>query len=400
MKILSVVGTRPNMMKIAPIIWELQRVRSSIEHLLVHTGQHYDASMNDVFLSQLRIGKPDYHLGVRSGSPSAQVGQIISGLGEILNQEKPDLVLVVGDVNSTLAAAVAASKAKIPIAHVEAGLRSFDRTMPEELNRLATDSLSDLLFVTEPSGIKNLRQEGVDHFINDGGPVERISTDIREAICSLRNGPELRRCGIFVGNLMIDTLLAMREHAETAAMRLPAGEYALLTLHRPGNVDNPEVLGQIVRALAEISRKVPIIFPCHPRTLSRIKDYRLESYFEFISGDEWGKAGRSIAVSEPLGYFEFLKLMSNSSFVLTDSGGIQEETTILGVPCFTLRDNTERPITIEMGTNILAGTDYERILETVLPRISVQNRGKVAPPLWDGRAAERLVEVLELVGSS
>lgn len=385
------------MMKIAPIMWEMKREQSAIRPVLVHTGQHYDAALNDIFLSQLRIGVPDYHLGVGLGSPCSQIGQIITRLEEVLVKEKPDLVLVVGDVNSTIAAALTSVKAGVPVAHVEAGLRSFDRTMPEELNRLATDAISDLLFVTEPSGIENLRREGVDTFVMDGAPVGDVSPAVRESIARICNGSGPRRCGVFVGNVMIDTLLAMKEHAEEDAhVTVPDGDYALLTLHRPANVDDPEAFRQIISALSLIAEGLPILFPCHPRTLSRIGEFGMGGFFKQAAEDSPAHLARSINLVKPLGYLEFLKLMSRAAMVLTDSGGIQEETTILGVPCFTLRDNTERPITLEMGTNILTGTSHDAIVNTISAALAGPPKTGARPPLWDGKAAERIVKILEL----
>lgn len=359
MRIVNVVGARPNFMKIAPLLAEMRR-RPGIEPLLVHTGQHYDARMSDQFLEQLGIPEPDLHLGVGSGSHAVQTAQVMTALEPALEEMRPDLVLVVGDVNSTLAATLVAAKSGIPLAHVEAGLRSFDRRMPEEVNRLVTDVLADYLFVTEKSGVENLRREGV--------PEERIH---------------------FVGNVMIDTLLGNRSRADALEMPkrlgLGPGGYALATLHRPSNVDDPEILEGYVGVFEEIARRLPVIFPLHPRTASSLERFGLLERLQGIAG---------LRLLEPQGYLEFLGLTSGARVVLTDSGGIQEETTALGVPCLTLRENTERPITVTEGTNRLVGTRPESILAAFAEVVSGDGGEARRPEFWDGRASERIVDIL------
>jgi UDP-N-acetylglucosamine 2-epimerase (non-hydrolysing) len=365
MRILSVVGARPNFMKIAPVVAELRRV-PQVEHCLVHTGQHYDDKLSGKFFQELELPEPDINLQVGSGTHTWQTAEVMKRLEPVLQDFRPDLVIVVGDVNSTLAAALTAAKLGIRLAHIEAGLRSFDPNMPEEINRRVTDVLADLLFVTEESGVRNLQAEGV--------PAERI---------------------FLVGNVMIDTLLRHREVAATSSilgdLKLKAGNavepYAVLTLHRPSNVDHLGVLEHVLAAISEIAQELPVLFPVHPRTLGRIRDAGLGNYF--ASGTPNG-----LLPLEPLGYLDFLCLMDHARLVLTDSGGIQEETTVLGVPCLTLRDNTERPVTIEQGTNQVIGTDPQRILEAVRLVLRDAYRSPRRPALWDGEAAGRIVQVL------
>lgn len=371
MKIVAVVGARPNFMKMAPLLEEMTR-HLEIEPLLVHTGQHYDNAMSQQFFDELGMPKPAVDLGVGSGSHAAQTAAVMLRLEPVLVREKPDLVLVVGDVNSTMAAAVTAAKLGIPVAHVEAGLRSFDRTMPEEINRVVTDALSDYLFTTERSADVNLLREGI--------PPEKIH---------------------FVGNVMIDTLLKLKRRADAAAClaRLglrngagtPARQYAVLTLHRSSNVDDPAVLCGLLAVLAEVAEERPIVFPCHPRTRKEIAGRGFGGAFELSSGVV---GERGLYLLEPLGYLDFIQLMSHAAFVLTDSGGIQEETTVLGVPCLTLRHSTERPVTVEEGTNTIVGTSSERIRRAVaeVSRNGVERRR--APELWDGLASRRIVDTL------
>jgi UDP-N-acetylglucosamine 2-epimerase (non-hydrolysing) len=355
-RILSVVGTRPNMMKIAPIAAELRRRGDEFEHVLVHTGQHYDREMSEIFLEELGVGEPDYSLGVGSGSHAQQTAAVMDRLEPVLLEAEADIVLVPGDVNSTLAAALTAAKLLIPIGHVEAGLRSFDRTMPEEINRLVADQLSQLLFIHSPEARDNLLAEGC------------AEADIHD-----------------VGNTMIDSLVAMRDRIEGAGApethELSRGEYLVVTLHRPALVDGP-LLAEAIGQLAAISEALPVVFPVHPRTRAAL---------EMLGIDV---AAERLGLIEPVGYVEFLSLVAGSAGVLTDSGGIQEETTYLGLPCFTLRANTDRPITVSMGTNTLLGLDPGRIGE--VPELLVEARGREArvPPLWDGKAAERIVDVL------
>jgi UDP-N-acetylglucosamine 2-epimerase (non-hydrolysing) len=355
-RVLSVVGTRPNMMKIAPIAAELARRAHEFEHVLVHTGQHYDREMSEIFLEELGVGEPDYLLSVGSGSHAQQTATVMERLEPVLLEAEPDVVLVPGDVNSTLAAALTAAKLLVPIGHVEAGLRSFDRTMPEEINRLVADQLSQLLFIHSPEARDNLLAEGVrEGAIHD------------------------------VGNTMIDSLVAMRERIEEAgapeAHELPRGEYVVVTLHRPALVDGP-LLEETIGQLAAISETMPVLFPVHPRTRAALETLGVDV------------ASERLRLIEPVGYIEFLSLVSGSAGVLTDSGGIQEETTYLGLPCFTLRANTERPITVSLGTNTLLGLDPERIGDVPALLDEVRERETQVPPLWDGHAAERIVDVL------
>jgi UDP-N-acetylglucosamine 2-epimerase (non-hydrolysing) len=372
MKIALVSGARPNYMKIAPIIREIRRLDQQhglrIEFILVHTGQHYDRQLFEVFFQELELPQPHHNLSVGSSSHAVQTAEVMMRFETILEQERPNLVIVVGDVNSTLAAALTAVKLGIPVAHIEAGLRSFDRTMPEEINRVVTDAISDYLFTTEPSANENLHREGVT-----AGKI------------------------FFVGNVMIDSLLFYRKKAKALPLllelELTPKAYALLTLHRPHNVDRPEVLRGILRALQRVAKEIPIIFPCHPRTAARLQEIGPE--FPLNPTLRVGSPPMSGCINtlEPLSYLEFLGLMDQSALVLTDSGGIQEETTILGVPCLTLRSNTERPITIEMGTNILVGSDPDRIEAEALRALSCNSKPVKTPPLWDGKAAERIVHV-------
>jgi UDP-N-acetylglucosamine 2-epimerase (non-hydrolysing) len=358
-KIVCVVGARPNFMKAAPVISAL-RMRAGVSIRLIHTGQHYDEGMSGRFFQELDLPSPDLNLEVGSGSHAEQTGQILMRLEPVLARERPDLVMIFGDVNSTLAASLCSAKLGIPVAHVEAGLRSFDRTMPEELNRIVTDQLSDYLFVTEPSGRRNLLREGIAE--------DKI---------------------FFVGNTMVDTLLYRRDRAaglqSWRRFGLAPGRYGVLTLHRPGNVDRPEVLAEILAAVLELAERLPIVFPCHPRTrphLARRGHTDLE------------KIARGLFLVEPLGYLDFLSLMSSARIVLTDSGGIQEETTVLGVPCLTLRENTERPITVEQGTNALVGTTRDAVVAAAEEVLSSPPPVRRVPDLWDGHAAERIAEVL------
>jgi UDP-N-acetylglucosamine 2-epimerase (non-hydrolysing) len=360
MKIIAVAGARPNFMKIAPLMAELRR-RPGITAYLVHTGQHYDQRMSRLFFEQLGIPRPDVDLEVGSGSHALQTAEVMKRFEPVLLTERPDVVIVVGDVNSTLACALTAVKLGIPVAHVEAGLRSFDRSMPEETNRLLTDAISQWLFVSESSGVANLRREGV--------PQERI---------------------FFVGNVMIDTLLAFRARSEESPilddLRLRNRDYAVLTLHRPANVDDPATFRGLMTALGRLQREVPIVFPVHPRTRKAL-------------GEQTAAAMPKLLLTEPLGYLDFLKLLAHARLVLTDSGGIQEETTVLGVPCLTMRKNTERPITVEVGTNILVGDDPERIASVGLHLLKSRPRPARIPDLWDGRAAERIVTILSNTAS-
>ena len=347
-------------MKIAPIVAALKRRPEAFESVLVHTGQHYDEKLSQVFFDELGIPRPDVNLNVGSGSHAQQTAAIMAAFEPVLAQERVDLVLVVGDVNSTIACALVASKLGVPIAHVEAGLRSFDRTMPEEINRVLTDQISDLLFTTEEAAAENLRREGID-----GAKVH------------------------FVGNVMIDTLLAHRERARAtrvhASLGLEPGAYGLMTLHRPSNVDDAASFDRLMQGVRTVANEVPVVFPVHPRTRPVVT--RSATAAAMID------QGR-LRLVDPLGYLDFVGLMESARVVLTDSGGIQEETTILGVPCLTLRENTERPITITHGTNQLVGTDPARIAAG-WTRLQGQTQAAAGPPLWDGNAAERIAEILQ-----
>lgn len=370
-RIMLVAGARPNFVKIAPLARALEGPKAArrAETLLVHTGQHYDEAMSRLFFDQLEIPRPDVNLEVGSGPHGKQTGEVMARFEPVVEEWRPDVVVVVGDVNSTVACALVATKLGVRVAHVEAGLRSFDRTMPEEINRLLTDTISDDLFVTEPSGVTNLRQEGIAE--------EKIH---------------------LVGNVMIDSLRRFLPLAKkTAALhdfRLAeegGGEkarlFALLTLHRPSNVDEPEGLRGLLEVLGEIAQELPVLFPAHPRTQERIQKFGLGTQVK----TEWGREERGILLTPPAGYLEFLCLMSEAKFVLTDSGGIQEETTVLGVPCLTLRENTERPITVDEGTNTLVGGDPVKIRAAVTDILAGKGKKGRAPKLWDGSAAERII---------
>ncbi len=355
MRFLYVVGTRPNFIKTAPVIAALRDRAPDARHVIVHTGQHYDRAMSEVFFEELGVPAPDHMLEVGSGSHAQQTARTMERLEPVLEQEKPDLVIVPGDVNSTLAAALTAVKLRIPVAHVESGLRSFDMTMPEEVNRIVADRFASHLFLHSEEAIANLRAEGV--------PDERMH---------------------FVGNTMIDTLVALEDRfraAGTAArLGLEPGTYALVTLHRPALVDGP-LLGATVAQLAHLAHEMPVVFPVHPRTR------------KMMEGLDGGDAP-GLLLSEPLGYLDFLSLEADARAVLTDSGGIQEETTYLGVPCFTLRANTERPVTVRAGTNTLLGLDPAAIGTIPSELAAAPARRPEPPPLWDGRAAERIADVL------
>jgi UDP-N-acetylglucosamine 2-epimerase (non-hydrolysing) len=354
--LLVVAGARPNFMKVAPLLHEIER-RGTLEAFLVHTGQHYDAAMSDGFFRDLGIRKPDANLEVGSASHAVQTAEVMRRFEPVVDRVQPSCVVVVGDVNSTLACSLVAAKKGVPVVHVEAGLRSFDRAMPEEINRLLTDAVSHWLFVSEPSGERNLRAEGVDP--------KQIH---------------------FVGNVMIDTLRAQLERARTldtlGRLGLAPRGYAVLTLHRPSNVDDPAKLGALFDVLEEIHARLPVVFPVHPRTAETIRT-------------KLGGRALALRTTEPLGYLDFLRLTADARLVLTDSGGIQEETTALCVPCLTLRDNTERPVTVEQGTNRIVGNDPHAIRSEVAKILDGEPRGGRVPELWDGRAAARIVDVLE-----
>jgi UDP-N-acetylglucosamine 2-epimerase (non-hydrolysing) len=356
-KIINVVGARPNFMKIAPILAAIRRRSGEARQILVHTGQHYDETMSKAFFRDLEMPPPDIYLGVGSGTHAEQTARVMLAFEPVLNQERPDWVVVVGDVNSTLACALVASKRATRVAHVEAGLRSFDRTMPEEINRVLTDQIADLLLTPSPDADANLLREGVRP--------EKI---------------------VRVGNVMIDTLMRRLEVSGGSGileqLNLQRGGFAVLTLHRPSNVDDAETLRGIFSALGEVACRLPVIFPAHPRTQLRLRAFGIER-------------PRGVMILEPMGYLDFLHLWSNARLVMTDSGGLQEETTALAVPCLTLRENTERPITVEQGTNRVVGRDPVSIVEAVCDVLSNGHPARArAPELWDGRAGERIVEAL------
>lgn len=357
-KILSVVGARPNFMKVAPLHKELLKHTDTVEHLICHTGQHFDEKMSKVFFDELELPKPDFFLGVSGGSHAQQTANVMIKFEEVVAETKPDLVIVVGDVNSTLACSVVASKLNIQVAHVEAGLRSFDNEMPEEVNRKITDVISDYLFVSEPSGIENLKNEGVSpdkHF--------------------------------FVGNVMIDSLQNYISRAEESdilnQLSIEENNYSLVTFHRPSNVDNAEDLKQLVDFLNNLADLSKVVFPIHPRTVNNLKKAGL---YELLS--------TNIIQLPPVGYIDFLALQKASQIVVTDSGGIQEETTVLGVQCLTARKNTERPVTVTQGTNQLMGTDYDKILTAAKEIINGSVKVGAIPELWDGKASERIVDII------
>jgi len=358
-KIINVVGARPNLMKIAPLM-KAYATQKDIDPVLVHTGQHYDTNMSDLFFRQLGIRKADLNLGISGDSHAVQTAEIMKAFEPVACNYEPDAVLVVGDVNSTIACGLVAVKLGIKLVHVEAGLRSFDRTMPEEINRVLTDAISNLLFCTEDSAVKNLRNEGIAQ--------ERIH---------------------LVGNLMIDTLLNCKEKAAKSdlleELDLEPRRYAVLTLHRPSNVDDPQAMEQIFDALNIIQQDIPIVFPVHPRTRKSLAGSRLGKRAQDMSG---------LLLLDPMGYLDFVGLMSQAKLVLTDSGGIQEETTILKIPCLTLRENTERPVTIEKGTNRIVGRDPDAIVAAYRDITERRCLETGRPPLWDGRAAERIVRIL------
>ena len=358
-KIMNVVGARPNFMKIAPLMAELKK-HSEFEVTLLHTGQHYDEEMSQFFFNDLGLPEPDIYLRIGSANHGAQTGKIMIEFETVVEKEKPDVIVVVGDVNSTIACGLVAVKQGVKLAHVEAGLRSFDRTMPEEINRLLTDQISDFLFITEKSGEENLLKEGIEK--------DKIH---------------------FVGNVMIDSLLSHLEKARDSKilsdLNLKSGEYVTLTLHRPSNVDSKEQFLQILNAVSEIQKEIPVVFPIHPRSKNRLDQFGFDPKLKEMPG---------LLITEPMGYLDFLKLLAESKFALTDSGGIQEETTVLGVPCLTLRDNTERPVTVTQGTNLVIGNRAGSIIEESKKILNGESKKGRSPDLWDGKAAERIVQIL------
>ncbi len=360
-KFICVVGARPNFMKIAPVMDAFKRLNPEQKVILLHTGQHYDINMKSQFFEQLGIPEPDIDLGVGSGSHAVQTAEIMLRFEPVLDFEQPDAIIVVGDVNSTISCALVAVKKDIPVIHIEAGLRSYDRKMPEEINRVLTDQISDRLYTTEKKAEQNLAKEGI--------PGERIC---------------------FAGNVMIDTLKknadkaipfleTLKEYKVNADLQ--AKQYSLLTMHRPSNVDNKNILETLLKIIQKTSQTIPVVFPVHPRTQNKIKEFNLEHYIQ----DE------NIHTLPPLGYMQLVGLMKSARLIMTDSGGIQEETTALGVPCITLRENTERPITVEQGTNAIVGTDPDLIYSTFEEVIKTGGKTGNQPELWDGHAADRIV---------
>ncbi|MCI0449414.1 MAG: UDP-N-acetylglucosamine 2-epimerase (non-hydrolyzing) [Chlorobi bacterium] len=357
-KITCIAGTRPNFIKVAPLINALNKVRN-FKTELAHTGQHYDSTMSEIFFKELNIKKPEINIYSGSGSHSVQTGRIMTGLEKRFLKSRPDLVIVVGDVNSTLAAALVTSKLHIPLAHVEAGLRSFDLTMPEEINRIVTDRLSDYLFTPSPDANENLVREGID------------SNKV-----------------FFTGNIMIDTLVKFNneiKHKDVLRKyELKKNEFCFLTLHRPSNVDNKKVFKKIAIALKKISGDIKIVFPAHPRSLKKMKEFILKNYFNT----------KNIVLTEPIGYLDTIALVSTARFVITDSGGLQEETTYLNVPCLTLRENTERPVTSAIGTNTVIGTNTELLMKMVTRILSGNYKKGKRPKFWDGNTAGRIANIL------
>lgn len=354
MKILHVVGARPNFMKVAPV-WRAIDKMTDFDQLLIHTGQHYDKNMSDVFFNELELREPNEYLGVGSGSHAEQTAAIMVAIEQILTKNKPDFVMVYGDVNSTVAATIVCSKLLIPVGHVEAGLRSFDRTMPEEINRLITDQISNILFTPSKDANINLLREGIS--------LENIH---------------------LVGNVMIDTLVRLLPKSDISFMKEISYPYALVTLHRPSNVDHDIMLREIIKTLIEISKSIQVIFPVHPRTKQKIDEFSLEI-----------PDSGNLRLMEPIGYLDFLALQSRAKVVITDSGGIQEETTFLGVPCLTVRENTERPVTVSIGTNSLVGKDMELLKEKMYNILDGKFKHGKVPQLWDGNASIRIVKVLK-----
>lgn len=357
-KVISVVGARPNFMKVAPVHKAFKNYSSEIEHLICHTGQHYDEKMSKVFFDELELPKPDFYLGVGSASHAEQTAKVMIEFEKVLIKEKPDMIIVFGDVNSTVACSLTAIKLGIKVSHVEAGLRSFDRTMPEEINRLLTDQISDYLFVTEESGIKNLENEGISN--------EKV---------------------FLTGNVMIDSLVYYLPKADQSDILqchgLKENSYVLVTLHRPSNVDSKEYLRELIDLLNEISKERKLIFPIHPRTKNNMKTFKLD-----------GLLGSNVILTDPVGYIDFLCLTKNSELIITDSGGIQEESTYLKVQCLTVRNNTERPVTVQMGTNQLIGTDLKRVQLAALDILCGNKKSGTVPPLWDGHASDRIAEIV------
>jgi len=358
-KVISVVGARPNFIKIAPLHNEFLKYSSRFDHFICHTGQHFDWNMSTVFFKDLKLPEPRFYLGVGGGSHAQQTAGIMIEFEKVMVREEPDLVIVVGDVNSTLACSITSAKLNTKVAHVEAGLRSFDNTMPEEINRKITDAVADYLFVSEPSGLTHLKEEGVSD--------DRV---------------------FYVGNIMIDTLISYQSTIDQSTileeLKLTHENYILITFHRPSNVDHQEGLTELIVFLNYLAKDMPIVFPIHPRTRSNIEKFGLA---EKLSGN--------IVLTEPVGYIDFIALEKNARLVITDSGGIQEETTYLAIPCITVRENTERPITVDVGTNILGGTDFARIKIYADEILSGKIKKGQIPKLWDGQVAQRIVSIID-----
>jgi UDP-N-acetylglucosamine 2-epimerase (non-hydrolysing) len=358
-KIITVVGTRPNFIKASPLHKAFSQYEN-VKHIIVHTGQHYDNSMSDVFFKDLNLPEPEIYLGVGSGSHSKQTAEVLTGFEKVILSENPDLVIVLGDVNSTMAAALAAVKSGVRVAHIEAGLRSFDRTMPEEINRIVTDAVSDYFFVTEESGVNNLRREGADQ--------SKI---------------------FFVGNIMIDSLVAHESKAVSSRIREKLGlfdrKYFLMTLHRAANVDQKENLVKVLEIIERVSKISPIVYPVHPRAKKMISRFSLETRFNALE---------NLVITEPLGYLDFLNLQMHAVGILTDSGGMQAEATHLNVPCITLRERTEQPVTVEKGTCVLAGLNAEVVYDFAVNAFEGNWKKSDVPPLWDGKTGERIAKIV------
>lgn len=356
-KIISVVGARPNFMKVAPVHRAFQKYNDKVKHLICHTGQHYDEKMSKIFFEDLGLPHPDFYLGVGSGSHAEQTAKVMIEFEKTLLKEKPDLVIVVGDVNSTVACTLVASKLHIKTAHIEAGLRSFDRTMPEEINRLLTDAISDFLFVSEESGLKNLKKEGI--------PQKKV---------------------FFVGNVMIDSLVHNLSRVESSGVMkkfgLNSSEFILVTLHRPANVDSEDFIKNLMHLFDKLAEKRKIFFPVHPRTKKNFLDFG------------FNPQSNRVLLTDPVGYVDFLALTKNAELIITDSGGIQEESTYLGVQCITVRDNTERPVTTTVGTNHLVGTNLKKVEKAALEILNGNKKKGKIPELWDGKTAERIAEFI------
>lgn len=385
MRIINVVGTRPNFMKIAPLLRAIKKHNQEqgipLKQVLVHTGQHYDYEMSKVFFKDLEIPKPDIYLGVGSGTHAEQTGKTMIEFEKVLLAQRPDIVVVVGDVNSTLAGTLAAIKLNIPVAHVEAGLRSFDMTMPEEINRIVTDVLSTYLFSPSPDAIKNLRHEGIAEdriFLVGDVMIDNLIFNKERAMKS----NILKELG----------LIAFRQMGNFSEVKSPQPmNYAVLTLHRPSNVDNRETLLNVLEALKVISQEIPVFFPIHPRTEKQVKYFELEGY---LNSSQASSASAGVHCIAPLGYLDFLCLIINCKFVMTDSGGIQQETTFLNIPCLTLRDTTEWPITISQGSNILVGNNTEKIIGEAHKIMEGKGKKGTAPDVWDGKTSERIINII------